>query len=52
MDAGTLEITWLSRMTEMYSLPATVFCRKLSIAGFAVIDEENTKKQKNVTRRT
>lgn len=52
MLAGTFEITWLSSILQMYSWPPTEALKNFETAGVLQIEEEKTKKQKNVSRRT
>ena len=46
MEAGTFDIIWLRPIDQKYSLPATAFFKKPPMAGFADMDDENTKKHK------
>jgi len=52
MLAGTLEIIWLKRILQMYSWPETFVFKKSLMAGLLHRDDEKTKKQKNVSKRT
>ena len=52
IDAGTLETIWLRAMLHQYSLPVTFVFKYVEMAGVAAIDEENIKKQRNVSKRT